>query len=1110
MSGKIVTFYSFKGGVGRSMALANIAWILAANSYKVLVIDWDLEAPGLHRYFRPFLNDKELEETPGLIDIMWDYSDLMLTPKDAWPTGLEDPRILADAQRYAVPLEFPYVESKGHLHFLGAGKQNLSYASRVREFNWSAFYERLGGGEFLDAFRERLKEQYDFVLIDSRTGLADISGICTMQMPDCVVLCFNYNRQSIKGSAVVAQSILDQRPEGGVELLPVPMRVEDGLPGLPDAKLFAREVLDGFLTMDGNGKKADEYWANIKVIYRKDYALQETLAILRESPIERDTMLSDMQWLAGRISEGTPRQLLIPALEQSLCKKYLEEFTLRTSAKPVKPYQVPLLPRHYLRRPPEFDQLEAAILNTSSRLVGVYGIAGVGKSMLVADIARHDDKMRRAFPNGIYWLIFGRQASVTAKQSELIRELGVNTLALENWQEGREKLTELTRSRACLVILDDVWDEAQVRAFTGLGQRCRLLVTTCKQKVLSNIGASEYRLDLPGLKKGLELLAHRIEQPVVDELPPEARAVAERCSYSPLALVVLGALIREGAYAWQNMLDRLRDMDVQRWRERLGEYELPDGVLAALEISVEDLPPDAKDAFLDCAVFPENAAIPEATLQTLWSERFPGDKTVYIVQFFVERSLMRRDEERRYYLHDLYHHYLRIQVDDLPALNRHLLDNYHKRCRYDWASGPDDGYFFQYLPYHLAQAGNYDELHNLLLNYNWIAAKLKATNVQAVIADYMDYKTMAGDDERVALLQQALQRFVHILSQDKTQMPSQLFDRLREMGRPDIMNLLKDSCGLRFSGPKPPPYSEPKTFLGHEAGVHAVAVTSDGRWAISGSYDRTLECWDLETGISRTTFRGHTKAVYAAAVTPDSKYVISGSADHELRIWELETGALRCILGGHEDKVYAVAILPDGRRVISGSRDHTLRLWDLNDHKCLATFDQPYSGPIYTVAVTPDGQYIISGSGDYTLKLWSLTSGRLVRTLPGHTERVLAVKVLPDGWRAISSSSDCTLRLWDLDSGTLIRSLGGHTNHIFAVAVLPDGRRAISGSGDHSLRIWDLDTGNDIILGYHSEGINAVAVLPDGRRAISGSADHTLKLWNLEAWTGLPRRSWDS
>src|SRR5215470_14997629 len=71
--GRIFTFYSYKGGTGRTMALANIAWILASRSKRVLIIDWDVEAPGLHRYFAPFLSDPALSETDGLIEFLARY-----------------------------------------------------------------------------------------------------------------------------------------------------------------------------------------------------------------------------------------------------------------------------------------------------------------------------------------------------------------------------------------------------------------------------------------------------------------------------------------------------------------------------------------------------------------------------------------------------------------------------------------------------------------------------------------------------------------------------------------------------------------------------------------------------------------------------------------------------------------------------------------------------------------------------------------------------------------------------------------------------------------------------------------------------------------------------
>src|SRR5436305_1706735 len=89
--GRIVTFYSFKGGAGRSMALANVAWILASRGERVLVIDWDLEAPGLHRYFAPFLRDGDLHETEGLIEFVWEFAAMALTPVEGGMAAAQAP-----------------------------------------------------------------------------------------------------------------------------------------------------------------------------------------------------------------------------------------------------------------------------------------------------------------------------------------------------------------------------------------------------------------------------------------------------------------------------------------------------------------------------------------------------------------------------------------------------------------------------------------------------------------------------------------------------------------------------------------------------------------------------------------------------------------------------------------------------------------------------------------------------------------------------------------------------------------------------------------------------------------------------------------------------------
>jgi len=180
--GNIITFYSYKGGTGRSMAVANVAWILASGGKRVLTVDWDLEAPGLHRYYAPFLSDKDLTASDGLIDLLIEFRDATATSDD----GASDEKwheAYADIAPFVVSLDWDF-PSGGTLDLLPAGRQGASYSARVNSFDWEEFYERRGGGVFLEAVKEKMRADYDYVLIDSRTGVSDTSGVCTVQMPE--------------------------------------------------------------------------------------------------------------------------------------------------------------------------------------------------------------------------------------------------------------------------------------------------------------------------------------------------------------------------------------------------------------------------------------------------------------------------------------------------------------------------------------------------------------------------------------------------------------------------------------------------------------------------------------------------------------------------------------------------------------------------------------------------------------------------------------------------------------------------------------------------------------------------------------------------------------
>jgi cellulose biosynthesis protein BcsQ len=315
-SGKIITFYSYKGGTGRTMALSNVAWILASAGKRVLLIDWDLEAPGLHRYLRPFLLDRELSTTPGLIDYAWDAVRACTTPRDKGPD-------FPSLTNYVVGLDWSF-HGDGIIDFIPAGLQDANYAQRVNTFNWDNFYERLGGGKLLEAERDALREEYDYILIDSRTGVSDTSSICTVHMPDSVVILFTLNRQSIKGAAAIAASIQAQRPEEDFRIFPVPTRVEQQEDlKVNAARTYGRRTFAPCLRYIDAGQQA-AYWDDVETPYRTFYAFEEVPAAFKDEPQNRQTVLYPNERIAYWITDQAVKELTpeTPDLCQQVVKAY--------------------------------------------------------------------------------------------------------------------------------------------------------------------------------------------------------------------------------------------------------------------------------------------------------------------------------------------------------------------------------------------------------------------------------------------------------------------------------------------------------------------------------------------------------------------------------------------------------------------------------------------------------------------------------------------------------------------------------------------------------------------------------------------------------------------
>ena len=225
----IVTFYSYKGGVGRSMALANVADLLARSGLRVLMVDFDLEAPGLEHFF-PIDHD-EVRAHEGLLDLLLTFKRSMSTAS----SGSEERNEFRQLDRFLTTV-YPPQQGAGGIDLLPAGgrltdEQIGRYGQELRRFDWLDFYFAWSGELFFEWLRRTFADRYEAVLVDSRTGVTEMGGICAYQLADAIVVLCAPNLQNVEGTEAMVRHFLSPqvravRGDRPVEVLIVPARVD--------------------------------------------------------------------------------------------------------------------------------------------------------------------------------------------------------------------------------------------------------------------------------------------------------------------------------------------------------------------------------------------------------------------------------------------------------------------------------------------------------------------------------------------------------------------------------------------------------------------------------------------------------------------------------------------------------------------------------------------------------------------------------------------------------------------------------------------------------------------------------------------------------------------
>jgi murein L,D-transpeptidase YafK len=288
-------------------------------------------------------------------------------------------------------------------------------------------------------------------------------------------------------------------------------------------------------------------------------------------------------------------------------------------------------------------------------------------------------------------------------------------------------------------------------------------------------------------------------------------------------------------------------------------------------------------------------------------------------------------------------------------------------------------------------------------------------------------------------------------------------------------------------------------FLGYSKAVNAVALSPDGRKAVSGGRDNVLRLWDIKTGLLLRTFETGANNIRGVAFSPSGAQLLTGGSDNQVLIFDIASGRTAAVFAGHSDEVLSVAFSPSGRLALSGSKDKSAKLWDLQSGQLLRSFEG-HAAEVVSVAFTSNERRAFTASKDGTLRIWDTEKGEALSAFGGPNDEITSAALTPDSREVAAGTASGTISIWNIETGVVRKSLKGGTGAIFTLAYSGDGSAILSGGAGGTVEIWSAAPGERLIsLGGHSDAVTSAVFSFDGTVILSGSLDKTLKLWDRAA-----------